>query len=77
MTYNVVSHLHCICATLFQEQKKSFLAQVAAISNMSKAEVNELVEDAVAGNVAHCYKYSLFRKLLNIVWNATSAMPSS
>ena len=33
----------------FQEQKKSFLAQLAAISNMSKEEVNEVVESAVNG----------------------------
>ncbi len=32
-----------------QEQKKSFLAQLAAISNVSKSEMNEIVENAVIG----------------------------
>lgn len=33
--------------TELQEQKKSFLAQLAAISNMSKDDVNDLVDNAV------------------------------
>ena len=36
-----------------QDQKKSFLAQLAAISNMSKNEITEVVENAVAGKSKH------------------------
>ena len=34
---------------LLQERKKTFLAQVAAIKGVSKAELNELVDSAVIG----------------------------
>ena len=32
-----------------KEQKKKFLSQLAAVSNMSKADVNNLVNNAVLG----------------------------
>ena len=39
------------CVSLIQEHRKSFLAQIAAVTNMSKDEVTDLVETAVAGEV--------------------------
>lgn len=42
--------------TISQEQKKSFLAQLATISKMSKEEINEVVENAVNGKF-HRVKY--------------------
>ena len=43
--------LHCHHAWIYiiQERKKSFLAQIAAISNMSKSDINELVDNVVEG----------------------------